>query len=58
VLGNPLMADGSHVRRVIGPAPGGDESDDGSGDAQTDDDQDGVHEDLSIPGTIDGLDLD
>jgi len=53
VFSDPLMADGSHVCRVIGSAPGGDESGDGACNPQTDDDPHGIHEDLSIDDTMD-----
>jgi len=48
VLGDPLMADGSHVGRAIGVAPGGDESGDGSCHAETDENHDRTHGDLSM----------
>jgi hypothetical protein len=48
VFSDPLMADRSHVCGVIGPPPGRDESDDGSGDGQTYDDPHSSHETSSI----------
>jgi hypothetical protein len=48
VFSDPLMADGSHVCGLIGPAPGRDESDNGCGNGQTDDDPHSSHETSSI----------
>jgi hypothetical protein len=48
VLGDPLMADGPHVGRTIGAAPGGDESGNRSCHAETDENQQRTHGDLSM----------
>src|SRR6266853_901288 len=43
VFGDPLIADGSQVRRAPAPAPRRDESDDGADDGQTSDDPRSIH---------------
>jgi hypothetical protein len=52
VFCDPSIADGSQIRSVIASAPGRDERDDGSGNAQTDDDPHRVHDPSRLSATV------